>query len=274
MNELGLQIDAVLPCFVTEPRQHYTRVSVPEEHAITWNDLLRDAVRRCYISDQELAARAEATHTTAGDILAAVLPDAGSVMSGDFGEIISYIYLASREQGAAVIGPKRWRLKQDRTKSAPCSDVVQLILPQWPNASADGTVSSAGEVKAKATAGPFTPIANAIQGSLKDSTSRLSRTLVWLRERRILEDFGRVTIDQLNRFINATEFPPYTRQFHAIAVICSNLVDGELATLVPESIPQGCALAVISIPNLQNTYTTVYGAVHNSVAPVPAAEPL
>ena len=101
----------------------------------------------------------------------------------------------------------------------------------------------------------------------------MARTLIWLRERRILEDFGSVTIDQLNRFINATEYPPHTREFHAIAVICSNLVDGEIATLVPANIPVGCALAIISIPNLQNTYTTVYEAVHNSVTNG-AAEPL
>lgn len=272
MNELGLQVDTVLPWFVVEPQQQYTRVSVPVEYASSWDELISDAVRRCYISDERLAALAEAAHSTPADILAAVLPDAGAVMSGDFGEIVGYIYLASREQATPVIGPKRWRLKQDRTKPAPYSDVVQLVLPQWPNASADDRVVCA-EVKAKATAGSFTPIVKAIEGSLKDTTSRLTRTLIWLRERRIVEDFGSITIDQLNRFINATEFPPHTRQFHAIAVICSNLVDGEIATLVPANIPLGCALAVISVPDLQNTYTTVYEAVHNSVS-TGAAEPL
>jgi hypothetical protein len=139
----------VEPWFAIEQAQQYTRVSVPTEHATTWDDVFCDAVRRCYISDEKLAARAHATQSTPADILAAVLPDAGSVMSGDFGEIVAYIYLASREHGTATIGPKRWRLKQDRTKSAPGSDVVQLVLPQWPNASADDRVLC-GEVKTKA----------------------------------------------------------------------------------------------------------------------------
>jgi hypothetical protein len=273
VNELGLQIGTVLAWFAVEAQQHYTRVSVPAEYAAGWGGLISDAVRRCYISDERLAALAAAAHSTSAEILAAVLPDAGPVMSGDFGEIVGYIYLASREQATAVIGPKKWRLKQDRTKAAPHSDVVQLVLPQWPNASADDRVVC-GEVKAKATASGFAPIAAAIKDSMKDSTSRLTRTLVWLRERRILEDFGSVTIHQLDRFINATEFPPHTRQFHAIAVICSNLVDGELATLIPANIPLGCALAVISIPNLQNTYTTVYEAVHNSATTAADTEPL
>jgi DNA invertase Pin-like site-specific DNA recombinase len=43
-------------------------------------------------------------------------------------------------------------------------------------------------------------------------------------------------------------------------------------TLVPATIPEGCALAVISVPDLQNPYTTVFEAVHQSVAA--AAEPL
>jgi HamA len=273
VNEIGLQIDAVLPWFVVEPGQNYTRVSVSPEHAATWDEVLRDAVRRCYISDEKLATRANATHSSQAEILATVLPNPGSVMSGDFGEIVGYIYLASREQATSVIGPKRWRLKQDRTKPAPGSDVVQLILPEWPEATVDDRVVCA-EIKAKATAGPFTPITNAIEGSQKDSTSRLTRTLVWLRERRLLDDFGSVTIEQLNRFINATEFPPYTRQFHAVAVICSNLVEGELATLVPNDIPPGCALAVLSIPDLRETYTTVYAAVLDSVATAAVVEPL
>lgn len=273
MNELGLQIDAVLPWFTTEPEQHYTLVSVPAEHAATWSGLLCDAVRRCYIADDRLAARVQASHSTSAEILAAVLPDAGAVMSGDFGEIVGYIYLASREQATAAVGPKRWRLKQDRTKSAPGSDIVQLVLPHWPEATADDRLVC-GEVKAKATDGNFAPIAKAIAGSQKDSTSRLSRTLVWLRERTLLGDIASVTTPQLNRFINATEFPPYTRQFHAIAVICSNLVEAELATIVPGEIPAGCALVVISVPNLQNTYTAVYETVHNSVVAAPAPEPI
>jgi hypothetical protein len=122
-----------------------------------------------------------------------------------------------------------------------------------------------GEAKAKATMGTFAPIPAAIAGSQKDRTSRLSRTLVWLRERALLQDIGAVTVDQLNRFINATEFPPCTREFHAIAVICSDLVETELANLVPATIPNGCALVVISVPNLQNTYTTVFEAAHSSV---------
>lgn len=268
MNELGLEINEVLPWFAIEPQQGYTRVTVSADHAGTWGNVLSEAVRRCYISDARLAAAAAAADATQGAIVAAVLPDPGSVMSGDFGEIVGYLYLASRQTGA--IGPKKWRLKQDRTKPAPHSDIVQFVLPQWPEASPHDRVVC-GETKAKATGGNFTPITAAIEGARTDRTSRLGRTLVWLRERALLQDIGAVTVDQLNRFINATEFPPCIREFHAIAVICSNLVEAELANLVPGDIPNGCALVVISVPNLQSTYTTVFEAVHASVTAAPEA---
>jgi hypothetical protein len=152
LNELGLQIGTVSPWFVIGPEQQYTRVSVPADHVATWGNLLQDAVRRCYISDERLAERATTTQTPRSEILAAKLPDAGSVMSGDFGEIISYIYLASRETVRTASGPKKWRLKEDRLRPAPYSDVIQFVLPQWPQASAEDRVICA-EVKAKATAG-------------------------------------------------------------------------------------------------------------------------
>jgi hypothetical protein len=266
VNELGLGINEVTPWFAIEPQHRYTRVTVSPDHAATWEELLFDAVRRCYISDGRLADAAMAANTTQGAIVAALLPDPGAVMSGDFGEIMGYLYLASRQTG--TIGPKKWRLKQDRTKPAPHSDIVQFVLPHWPQASLEDRLVC-GEVKAKATASNFAPITAAIEGSEKDRTSRLSRTLVWLRERSLLQDIGAVTVDQLNRFINATEFPACVREFHAIAVICSNLVGTELANLVPDAIPEGCALAVISVPNLQNTYTTIFEAVHESVGAAP-----
>lgn len=264
MLELGLpQVDAA-QWFVTQPQQGFTRVSVEAHIAATWGLILRDAFRRAYISDQKLDNSAQTTQQSRALVLASKLPDAGSVMSGDFGEILGYIYLASRNPEQPMIGPKRWRLKQDRTKAAPGSDVVQFILPAWPNASDQDRVVCA-EVKAKATPGAFDPIAKAIEGSQLDSTSRLTRTLVWLRERALTDDIGAVAIAQLDRFINASEFPAYAREFHAIAVICTNLVENEIATLVPANIPSNCAVVIISVPQLRDTYTAVYQGVRDSV---------
>src|SRR5690606_6512245 len=48
-------------------------------------------LRRCYISDARIAAR-EADGRLRQEVLAAVLPPRGSVMAGDFGEILTAIF--------------------------------------------------------------------------------------------------------------------------------------------------------------------------------------
>jgi len=105
-------------------------VQVDAEHAAAWSEVLGVAVRRCYLSDEMILARSEDQGVTPEEIIAAALPDAGATMSGDFGEILVYFYQASRELPKEVIGPRKWRLKQDRTKPAPHSDVVQFVLPK------------------------------------------------------------------------------------------------------------------------------------------------
>lgn len=180
-------------------------------------------------------------------------------MAGDFGEILSYIYLAGEVLPRRAIGPKKWRLKQDRTKPAPGSDVIQFILPEWPRPSDSDAVLCA-EVKTKATNGRSVPIEEAITDCEKDRTGRLARTLVWLKERAIGEDLGEVTIDQLDRFLQGIEHPPCEKRFHAIAVICSTLLHEEIARAPTASDPD-YRLVVISVPHLRDTYTAAYRSV-------------
>lgn len=263
MIDFGLALEAVLPWFPNASGNGYTRVSVSADHTAIWPQALADAVRRAYIADRKLQELAATNSMSQAEILANKLPDPGAIMSGDFGEIMAYIYLASCS-GAGSYGPKRWRLKADRTKSAPYTDVIQLMIPKWPSATASDSLICA-EVKAKATAGPFDPIGAALEGMAKDRTSRLAKTLVWLRERAIADDIGSVTIPQLSRFINATEYPAYSRAFHAIAVICTSLVGRELEKFAVPVLPPGCALVIMDVPNLRETYSAVYEAAHASV---------
>ena len=119
--------------------------------------LLGVAVRRCYVSDIVVKERAEATGASEEELIKAKLPDAGSTMSGDFGEILVDFYQAAKTLPKAAIGPRKWRLKQDRTKPAPYSDVVHFVLPSWPSPGPDDLLLCS-EVKSKATAGNFAPI--------------------------------------------------------------------------------------------------------------------
>jgi hypothetical protein len=179
-------------------------------------------------------------------------------MAGDFGEILCYFYQSAKELPSVTVAPKKWRLKQDRTKPAPKSDVIHFVMPNRPEASAQDAILCA-EVKLKSTTGTSTPIASAIEDCEKDRTSRLASTLVWLRERAIGEDLGDVDIPLLNRFTNLIDHPPAVKRFRAVAVICESLHVDELVA-APDSANSDFTLVVIVVPDLKTTYEAVFSA--------------
>lgn len=273
MNELGLTANQALPWFPHQAEVPYVLVRVTPEHANAWAATLRHAVRRCYLTDDLLQARVQQLEAELGgtpefrqaQIINSKLPDPGATMAGDFGEILIYLYQAAKALPNTAFGPKKWRLKQDRTKPAPCSDVVHFLLPTWPIPNDHDEILCA-EVKMKSTNGDSSPIADAIRDCAKDRTSRLSRTLQWLKERATTESLGQVTIAQLNRFINATDFPAAKKRFRAVAVICSSLLDAELLEAPAEASPE-YTLVVVAVPALQAIYTAVFEAARTSILP-------
>lgn len=255
---------AIAPWFETERRSPYVFVRVSDEHAAAWAGVLGVPVRRCYIDDALLDERAAATGRPKSELVAAKLPDRGSTMAGDFGEILVFLYHATTEPGVELIGPKKWRLKQDRTKPAPYSDVVHFVLPHWPEASTDDRILCS-EVKTKSTDGDSAPISSAIADCEKDRTSRLAKTLVWLKERALHENLGSTTVAHLDRFTKATDSPAAQKQFWAVAVVCASLVGDELAD-APEEKPTDHTVVVIAVPDLKQRYEDVFDAVHATVA--------
>jgi len=266
-DDLGFDIGRALQWFPHTQDEPYVFVQVREDHVQTWVNELQILLRRCYITDAFVEERAAKLGVSKAEILAAKLPDPGSTMSGDFGEILVYLYQAAKEHPQVAVGPKKWRLKQDRTKPAPHSDVVQFILPCWPTPS-PLDVLLCSEVKTKSTASTFAPIKVAIEGSTKDRTSRLARTLVWLRERALIEDVGGVSIAQLERFINTTDHPAATKRFRAVAVICSSLLAAELSD-APTQVPASYEVVVISVPQLYRAYNAIFDAARQSMMPSP-----
>lgn len=264
-EQLGFDLGVAAAWFHHEQESPYVLIRVSDAHAKSWADTLGLAVRRCYVSDSLINERAKDTGADPEQIIAARLPDAGATMSGDFGEILVYLYQGAQALPELALGPAKWRLKQDRTKPAPHSDVVHFVLPSWPTPGPDD-VLLCSEVKTKATDGKSTPIQSAIQDSNKDRTSRLARTLVWLRERALLESLGEVQIAHLDRFINATEHPPATKRFRAVAVVCSSLIDAELCDAPTTSAPE-YTVVVISVPELKNTYSAVFEAARRALPP-------
>lgn len=166
-DELGFDVQRAVPWFPHERDVPYVLVRVSDEHVKKWGDVLGVPVRRCYVTDALLEDRATELGVPQSDTLSAKLPDAGSTMARDFGEILVYLYHAAGEHPKIAFGPKKWRLKQDRTKPTPHSDVVHFVLPAWPTPSQQD-VLLCSEVKTKSTDGASTLIASAIADSAKE----------------------------------------------------------------------------------------------------------
>lgn len=236
----------------------YTRLDVPAEHAATLASLLGICVRRCYLSDHSLSSLLSDPERNVTELIAACLPDRGATMAGDFGEMLTFIYHLANNEQLPLHGPKKWRLKIDRRKPSPMSDVIHFALPTWPIAS-DSDQLMCSEVKVKSTNGSSLPISSALEDSQKDRASRLAKTLTWLRERAILGDDLDVDREQLDRFIKVAENPVYSKEFNAVAVICSGLIEDELSADPPATDPHH-PLVVIGVPELKNTYQQVFDA--------------
>lgn len=267
MRDLEVDVADVSSWFVADNDRDgaVLLIRAPEDRVASWIPELVGPARRCYVSDDFLEQRARELGRTKRELLAAVLPNAGSVMAGDFGEIVAFLFLATNAHPDEVIGPKKWRLKQDRTKAAPYSDVVQFVVPNWPSPSAEDRLICA-EVKTKSTNGDSTPISSAIADSEKDRIGRLAKTLVWLQERALLgEDLGSASLPLIERFVEATDHPPAEKSFWAIAVVCASLLDSELLD-APETRSDDYSVAVIAVPDLRRRYEEVFEAVARSVA--------
>lgn len=257
IGELDVGLANALSWFKQTQAQPFVLIPVAEQHTKDWIASLGVALRRCYITDKEVTDWSQKRGVSTAQIVASRLPDSGAVMAGDFGEFIVFLFQSASVYPEKAIGPKKWRMKEARTKAAPYSDVIHFVLPHWPTPTEEDQLLCA-EVKTKATDAPSTPIPDAIRDSItKDRTGRLAKTLVWLKDRSMTEDLGEVTGEHLDRFIQSTGFPPVLKVFRAVAVICESLVKEELKT-VPAPVPAECSLIVLAVPKLHATYTAMF----------------
>ncbi len=271
-DDLGLSFANAVAWFPKGKPNPHVFVRVPAAQAKAWTTSLSLALRRCYLSDEVVKNNATAKSLTQATVIAAGLPDPGATMAGDFGEILVYFYQGAGVLPSSAIGLKKWRLKQDRKKPAPYSDVVHLVLPSWPLAS-DKDELLCSEVKTKSTDGDSTPIDSAIEDCGKDRTSRLAATLLWLRDRAITGSAEGASIQQLNRFIETAGLPAVTKRFQAVAVVCESLVDDEMASAPPKVSPD-YTLVVIAVPKLRDTYMKVFEAAKSAVVPAALVAPV
>ncbi len=271
MEEIHFDVAAALNWFTEESTTPYRLVRINEDQADQLVEVLCDPIRRCYLSDAVLLQRAdELEGEVPGDfqerqlvVLKSTLPDPGSVRSGEFGENLVLLFQAIDIHPEILVSPKKLRLKHDRNKPAPYSDIVQFFLPQWPNTGENDTVYCT-ESKLKSTEGEFDPISDSIAGCLQDRTGRLTKTLIWLEENLIKgKDIGEVSIAQVDRFLEPYDHPKCKKEYKAIAIISEDLLSEELIN-APNEEPDNYQLVIIAVPNLYRIYNTIYDTIEET----------
>jgi hypothetical protein len=192
------------------------------------------------------------TGLSVSEILHNKFPDPGSVMAGDFGEVLTLFYLGS-ERDEAVRKIRKWRFKQDRTKAAPHSDVI-ILYRKYENRASKNDFVICAESKLKSTASTFSPIEKSIEGYNSDKIGRLARTLVWLKEKAIDHENTR-SIDFIKRFTDDLINTKFNKQYRAVAIIDSNYLNDELAKSLELPLQNDeFEIIVLGINNLKDLY--------------------
>ena len=257
-DDLSLPWDAVAAWFDQLDDGGYTRVQVSRTTTETWSSLLALALRRCYVRDDVLRARVLSNQLSVQEVLAAFLPNVASTRSGDFGEVIVYLYLSARALPRTFIGPKKWRHKTNPDAPMHGSDVVLFHFSNWPLPSGEDVLVCA-EVKSKATQGAHRPAVDAVRDLDKDRTSRLAKTLTWMKRRAIITGLDDIHVAHIERFERAIEHPAAKREFVAACLYCDSLVDADLSGTALFS-TSDVELVVISVPDLRGAYTEIFSA--------------
>lgn len=241
--------------------REFSFFSIKDEELDTLLQKLPKEFRRCYVSDDDLEEIVALTKQQVGEILRDnYIPANRSVMSGEFGEIFAYFFLKEYYLPNVISGPKKWIWKDD--KDAPVHKTDIMLFNKGQTASPNDVVVSA-EVKAKATGAKSNQVENAIKDMQKDYVSRLALSLNWLRSK-YLKDKNIAEYENLERFVKPVEYGTYLKEFKAVVIIDSELVETELAK--PRNIGSldfDHEVIVITFNGLKEVYEQTYEYILN-----------
>lgn len=241
--------------------EEYLIFQIKKENIDDFKTSLPEKFRDCYIPRDKLKSSIKNLEMKSEEILKSYIPDLKNVMSGEFGEILTYYLLISNSPDS-IVGPKKWLWKDDKNKAIQKTDVI--LFHKTETSSNDYIISA--EVKSKATKNAaYNPTENAIAGVIDDSISRLSKTLVWLREKAIKEE-KQDTMDFINRYLKISEFGTYSKKFKAVVVYDyeiflkeKDIVDSSFNNFInSDSCNFEFELMIILINNMKSIYEQIY----------------
>jgi hypothetical protein len=204
--------------------------------------------REAYISDVALNKRIKLFGGNRADEIMELLPDPGDVMSGDFGEILTF-YLACQIWSPNVnVCPMKWRFKDKKKAPSHYTDIILFELADLKNPSSNDALFTY-EVKTRSTKlGNKTykkhtkksfvtykdgkdecTILEAVFDANKDAIERAAETIPYLKIR--CKDLKLVDLyNQINRFSNPC-VTTYRKEHNAVAIIDTSTIKEQIARI-------------------------------------------
>ena len=226
-------------------------------------DFIRDmiiSVRDAYISNEKLSALENSTHKTRQELIRRRLPTEAKIISGDFGEILTFHIAIAHFASKANIKVKKWRFKDDKAKASPKTDILLFYKSPEMTFSPDDTMYSI-EVKTFAS-DPYnskSAILNAVKDADVDRTSRAIETIDYFLTR--IEDTGEYIeyYNDIERFGGAY-YKQCNKSFNAMAIVDSAYLSKHIANIPASMYTDYPGIDIYSLPieELYDTYTTVY----------------
>jgi hypothetical protein len=221
-----------------------------------WSNLLDkfpDKFRQCYITDAALDGASSKIGITKSEFLEKyIIPDKPNIVSGDFGEILSYYAVRDNylNKGIKLIGPKKWQYKTDKNKPVMGADALLFHRVQPAKPSKKDILVSI-EAKMKSVDSKVHRIQDAIDGAEQDKKTRMVKTLIWLEEKHA-RDGNLALVKFVQRFNDPATHGDYIKDFKAIAILDTNFEVEETGKTLTNS--QNVTVIVFSIEDLKKAY--------------------
>ena len=240
--------------------------------------------RQAYITDPKLSYIISKYKTKREDEIKSQLPNKGDVMSGDFGEILSFYLACQIWSPTANVFPMKWRFKDKKKAPSHYTDIMlfELQNPSDPNNASVNDALYTYEVKTRATKLTNTiypvhkrksfvtykdgklecTILEAVFDANKDAVERAAETIPYLELRCKEEDYEELYY-QIHRFSDAVS-TTYRKEHNAVAIVDGDILAEQMSRMPNDLLAQH--------PNVKNVYClpikelkSLYERVYNEI---------
>jgi hypothetical protein len=238
-------------------------VRIARQGALEITGLQSQELGLCYIDPEILEQMANANALAKSDQLAAILPDAPHIRSGDFGEILSREFLRQSD-GTAKFPVFRWRNRSTKNDTVRGTDLIGYAIVNA-QAVSEHDILILCEVKTRAATVKDDIVLDALDDVKKDYASRMANS-VHFYQARLLQDNLPEEAKIIGRFINPHN-APYKKKLLAVVVHAEHLWKDAFLQVLPNThgLKAEVTVQIIRVEELAVWINEVYVAAIASV---------